>query len=166
VLNPGAHGFTELLYAFSSAANNNGSAFAVLSANTPFFNTALGLCMLVGRYGVVIPVLALAGALGQCGGRQIRKGAVDAYGRAGGGELAQLLACLLYLAPRRYGAVPLPTGTRKRSSGAGAHLMDLITLLFIEDEPQMRRYLRATLPANGSRLLEAETGKAGLAMAA
>ncbi len=61
--NPGAHGFSEILYAFSSAANNNGSAFAGLSANTPFYNTALGLCMLFGRYWVAVPVLALAGSL-------------------------------------------------------------------------------------------------------
>ncbi len=62
VLNPGAHGFSEVLYAFSSAGNNNGSAFAGLSANTPFYNAALGLAMLVGRYGLAIPVLALAGS--------------------------------------------------------------------------------------------------------
>jgi K+-transporting ATPase ATPase A chain len=61
--NPGAHGFSEILYAFSSASNNNGSAFAGLYANTPFYNTALGLCMLVGRYWLAIPVLAIAGAL-------------------------------------------------------------------------------------------------------
>ncbi|HVQ75926.1 MAG TPA: potassium-transporting ATPase subunit KdpA [Candidatus Binatia bacterium] len=61
--NPGAHGFSEILYAFSSAANNNGSAFAGLSANTPFYNTALGLCMLFGRYWLAVPVLAIAGAL-------------------------------------------------------------------------------------------------------
>ena len=61
--NPTAHGFSEVLYAFSSAANNNGSAFAGLSANTPFYNTALGLCMLFGRYWLAIPVLAIAGAL-------------------------------------------------------------------------------------------------------
>jgi potassium-transporting ATPase potassium-binding subunit len=63
VANPGAQGFSEILYAFSSAGNNNGSAFAGLSANTPFYNTALGLCMLFARYWLAIPVLALAGAL-------------------------------------------------------------------------------------------------------
>jgi K+-transporting ATPase ATPase A chain len=63
VLNPGAHGFSEVLYAFSSAANNNGSAFAGLSANTPFYNVMLGLAMWFGRFGIMIPVLALAGAL-------------------------------------------------------------------------------------------------------
>ncbi len=61
--NPGAHGFSEALYAFSSAANNNGSAFAGISANTPFYNLALGLAMWFGRFGVLIPVLAIAGSL-------------------------------------------------------------------------------------------------------
>jgi K+-transporting ATPase ATPase A chain len=63
IANPGAHGFTEILYAFSSASNNNGSAFAGLSANTPFYNTMLGVCMFFGRYFVKIPVLAIAGSL-------------------------------------------------------------------------------------------------------
>lgn len=61
--NPGAHGFSEVLYALSSAANNNGSAFAGLSANTPFYNVLLGVAMWLGRFGVIVPVLALAGAL-------------------------------------------------------------------------------------------------------
>jgi K+-transporting ATPase ATPase A chain len=61
--NPGAHGLSEMLYAFTSAGNNNGSAFAGLNANTPFYNTALGLAMLVGRYWLAIPVLAIAGSL-------------------------------------------------------------------------------------------------------
>jgi K+-transporting ATPase ATPase A chain len=63
VANPGAHGFSEILYAFSSAANNNGSAFAGLSANTPFYNTLLGIAMWLGRFGVIVPVLAIAGSL-------------------------------------------------------------------------------------------------------
>ncbi len=61
--NPGAHGFSELLYAFSSAANNNGSAFAGLDAARPFWLAATGVAMLAGRYGVILPVLALAGGL-------------------------------------------------------------------------------------------------------
>jgi K+-transporting ATPase ATPase A chain len=61
--NPGAHGFSEILYAFSSAGNNNGSAFAGLSANTPFYNTALGFAMLFARYWLLIPVLAIAGSV-------------------------------------------------------------------------------------------------------
>jgi len=60
---PGAHGFSEVLYAFSSAGNNNGSAFAGLSANTPFYNLLLGLVMWIGRFGVIVPVLAMAGSL-------------------------------------------------------------------------------------------------------
>jgi len=63
VANPAEHGFSEILYAFSSAGNNNGSAFAGLSANTPFYNSALGLAMLLGRYWLAVPVLAIAGAL-------------------------------------------------------------------------------------------------------
>ncbi|MGH7420137.1 MAG: potassium-transporting ATPase subunit KdpA, partial [Candidatus Rokuibacteriota bacterium] len=63
ILNPTAHGFSEVLYAFSSAGNNNGSAFAGLSADTPFYNTALGWAMLVARYWLAIPVLAIAGSL-------------------------------------------------------------------------------------------------------
>jgi K+-transporting ATPase ATPase A chain len=61
--NPGAHGFSEILYAFSSASNNNGSAFAGLSANTPFYNTLLGIVMWTSRYWLIVPVLAIAGSL-------------------------------------------------------------------------------------------------------
>ncbi|MBX9963824.1 MAG: potassium-transporting ATPase subunit KdpA [Burkholderiales bacterium] len=63
IANPGAHGFSEILYAFSSAANNNGSAFAGLSANTPFYNTLLAIVMWFGRFAVIVPVLAIAGSL-------------------------------------------------------------------------------------------------------
>ena len=63
IANPGAHGFAEILYAFSSAANNNGSAFAGLSANTPFYNVMLAIAMWFGRFGVIVPVLAVAGSL-------------------------------------------------------------------------------------------------------
>ena len=63
IANPGPHGFSEVLYAFSSAANNNGSAFAGLSANTVFYNTVLGIAMFIGRFWVIIPVLAIAGSL-------------------------------------------------------------------------------------------------------
>jgi K+-transporting ATPase ATPase A chain len=61
--NPGAHGFSEILYAFSSAAGNNGSAFAGLSANTPFYNTLLGIVMWSSRFWLIVPVLAIAGSL-------------------------------------------------------------------------------------------------------
>lgn len=63
IFNPGAHGFSEVLYAASSAANNNGSAFAGLGANTPFYNVALAIAMWFGRFAVIVPVLAIAGSL-------------------------------------------------------------------------------------------------------
>jgi len=63
VFNPGAHGFSEILYAMSSAANNNGSAFAGLSANTPFYNVLTGLAMWFGRFAVIVAILSLAGSL-------------------------------------------------------------------------------------------------------
>ncbi|MBC7699098.1 potassium-transporting ATPase subunit KdpA [Aquabacterium sp.] len=63
IANPGAHGFSEILYALTSAANNNGSAFAGLSANTPFYNVLLAVAMWFGRFGVIVPVLAIAGSL-------------------------------------------------------------------------------------------------------
>jgi len=62
-LNPGPHGFSEILYAFSSQTGNNGSAFAGLSGNTPFYNITGALAMLIGRYGMIIPILALAGSM-------------------------------------------------------------------------------------------------------
>ncbi|MCX5541901.1 potassium-transporting ATPase subunit KdpA [Paraburkholderia sp. CNPSo 3076] len=63
IANPGAHGFSEILYAFSSAANNNGSAFAGLTVNTPFYNWLLAIAMWFGRFGTIVPVLAIAGSL-------------------------------------------------------------------------------------------------------
>src|SRR5262252_2853728 len=63
--NPGAHGFSEILYAFSSMGNNNGSAFAGLNANTPFYNLVGGIAMLAARYWLAIPTLAIAGSLGR-----------------------------------------------------------------------------------------------------
>ncbi len=63
IYNPGPHGFSEVLYALSSASNNNGSAFGGLGANTPFYNILLAFVMLVGRYGIIVPVLAIAGSL-------------------------------------------------------------------------------------------------------
>jgi len=65
IFNPSAHGFSEVLYAFSSAGNNNGSAFAGLNANTPFYNIALGIAMLFARYWLAVPALAIAGSLVQ-----------------------------------------------------------------------------------------------------
>jgi K+-transporting ATPase ATPase A chain len=63
--NAGPHGLSEILYAYSSANGNNGSAFAGLSANTPWYNTTLGLAMLIGRFLMIVPILALAGSLAQ-----------------------------------------------------------------------------------------------------
>ncbi len=65
IFNPGPHGFTEVLYAFSSAGNNNGSAFAGLAANTPFYNYSLGLAMLLGRFGTIMLILLLASSLAE-----------------------------------------------------------------------------------------------------
>ncbi|HEY5519160.1 MAG TPA: potassium-transporting ATPase subunit KdpA [Candidatus Limnocylindrales bacterium] len=62
-LNKGPHGFSEILYAFSSQTGNNGSAFAGISVNTPFYNVAGGIAMLIGRYGMIVPILALAGSM-------------------------------------------------------------------------------------------------------
>lgn len=80
IYNPGAHGFSEILYAFSSAANNNGSAFAGLSANTPFYNFWLGLAMWFGRFGVLVPVLALAGSLARKKKLAITSGSMPTHG--------------------------------------------------------------------------------------
>ena len=63
ISNPGAHGYSEILYAFTSAANNNGSAFGGISANTPFYNIMLAIAMWFGRFGVIVPVLAIAGSM-------------------------------------------------------------------------------------------------------
>jgi K+-transporting ATPase ATPase A chain len=80
VANPGAHGFSEILYAFSSAANNNGSAFAGLSANTPFYNWALAIAMWFGRFGVIVPVLAIAGSLAAKQRLQTTAGTMPTHG--------------------------------------------------------------------------------------
>jgi K+-transporting ATPase ATPase A chain len=62
-LNAGPHGFTEMLYAFSSQTGNNGSAFAGLSANTPFYNVAGAVSLFLGRFGMIVPILAIAGSM-------------------------------------------------------------------------------------------------------
>ncbi|AWH88444.1 potassium-transporting ATPase subunit KdpA [Limnobaculum parvum] len=80
ILNPGAHGFTEILYALSSAANNNGSAFAGLSVNTPFYNLLLALVMLAGRFGVIVPVLAIAGSLAEKKQQPTSSGTLPTHG--------------------------------------------------------------------------------------
>lgn len=80
VANPGAHGFSEILYAFTSAANNNGSAFAGLSANTPFYNVMLAIAMWFGRFGVIVPVLAVAGSLAAKQRLSANAGTMPTYG--------------------------------------------------------------------------------------
>ena len=80
VANPGAHGFSEILYALSSAANNNGSAFAGLSANTPFYNLLLALVMGFGRFGVIVPVLAIAGSLAAKKRLAVTEGTLPTHG--------------------------------------------------------------------------------------
>jgi len=80
IANPGAHGFSEMLYAFSSAANNNGSAFAGLSANTPFYNWMLAIAMWFGRFGVIVPVLAIAGSLAAKQRLQATAGTMPTHG--------------------------------------------------------------------------------------
>ena len=80
VLNPGPHGFSEILYAFSSAGNNNGSAFASLSANTPFYNLALGIAMWLSRYWLMIPVLAIAGSLAAKRATAVTAGTLPTHG--------------------------------------------------------------------------------------
>ena len=80
VANPGAHGFAEILYAFTSASNNNGSAFAGISANTPFYNTALGLVMWLGRYWPIVAVLGIAGSLAAKKRVPVTSGTMLTYG--------------------------------------------------------------------------------------
>jgi potassium-transporting ATPase potassium-binding subunit len=80
VANPGAHGFSEILYAFTSAGNNNGSAFAGLSANTPFYNTTLGLIMWLGRFWPIAAVLAVAGSLAAKKRVPVTAGTMPTYG--------------------------------------------------------------------------------------
>jgi K+-transporting ATPase ATPase A chain len=78
--NPGAHGFSEILYAFSSAANNNGSAFAGLSANTPFYNSMLAVAMWFGRFAMIVPILAVAGALARKQRLEANAGTMPTHG--------------------------------------------------------------------------------------
>ncbi|MBR7747939.1 potassium-transporting ATPase subunit KdpA [Undibacterium baiyunense] len=80
ILNPGAHGFSEVLYAFTSAANNNGSAFAGLTSNTPFYNMMLAIAMWFGRFAVIVPVLAIAGALAAKKRLEVNAGTMPTHG--------------------------------------------------------------------------------------
>jgi len=80
ISNPGAHGFSEVLYALSSASNNNGSAFAGLSANTPFYNSLLALVMWLGRFAFIVPVLAIAGSLAKKPRIEVTAGTLPTHG--------------------------------------------------------------------------------------
>ena len=80
IANPGAHGFSEILYAFSSAANNNGSAFAGISANTPFYNIALAIAMWFGRFAMIVPILAIAGSLASKKRLEVTPGTMPTHG--------------------------------------------------------------------------------------
>ena len=80
IANPGAHGFSEILYAFSSAANNNGSAFAGLSANTPFYNVMLAIAMWSGRFAMIVPILAIAGSLAAKKRLEVTVGTMPTHG--------------------------------------------------------------------------------------
>jgi len=80
IANPGAHGFSEILYAFSSAANNNGSAFAGLSANTPFYNIMLAIAMWFGRFAMIVPILAIAGSLAAKKRLEVTAGTMPTHG--------------------------------------------------------------------------------------
>jgi K+-transporting ATPase ATPase A chain len=80
IFNPGAHGFSEILYALSSASNNNGSAFAGLSANTPFYNSLLAVVMWFGRFAFIVPVLAIAGSLAKKNRIEVTAGTLPTHG--------------------------------------------------------------------------------------
>ena len=80
IANPGAHGFSEILYAFSSAANNNGSAFAGLSVNTPFYNALLAAAMWFGRFAMIVPILAIAGSLASKKRHEVTAGTMPTHG--------------------------------------------------------------------------------------
>jgi K+-transporting ATPase ATPase A chain len=87
VLNPGAHGFSEILYAFTSAGNNNGSAFAGISANTVFYNVSLGIVMWIGRFWPIVATLAIAGSLASKKRVPVTEGTMPTHGA--------LFTCLL-----------------------------------------------------------------------
>ncbi|MBV8047720.1 MAG: potassium-transporting ATPase subunit KdpA [Paludibacterium sp.] len=80
IANPGAHGFSELLYTFTSAANNNGSAFAGVSVNTPWYNIMTGIAMWFGRFFMIVPILAIAGSLGAKKRLQVTSGTLPTHG--------------------------------------------------------------------------------------
>jgi K+-transporting ATPase ATPase A chain len=80
IANPGPHGFSEVLYAYTSATGNNGSAFAGLSADTPFYNVTLAIAMFIGRYWILIPALAIAGSLARKKAIPVSAGTLPTHG--------------------------------------------------------------------------------------
>jgi K+-transporting ATPase ATPase A chain len=90
--NSGPHGLSEVLYAFSSGTGNNGSAFAGLSANTPWYNTTLGLAMLIGRFLMIVPILAMAGSLAQ---KKVAPASAGTFPVSGGTFVILLLGTVL-----------------------------------------------------------------------
>ena len=90
--NAGPHGLSEMLYAFSSATGNNGSAFAGLSANTTWYNTTLGMAMLIGRFWMIIPIMALAGSLAQ---KKVAPASTGTFPVSGGTFIILLLGTIL-----------------------------------------------------------------------
>jgi K+-transporting ATPase ATPase A chain len=92
--NAGPHGLSEILYAFSSGTGNNGSAFAGLSANTPCYNTTLGLAMLIGRFLMIVPIMALAGSLAHKKAAPVNSGTFPV---SGGTFVALLLGTVLLI---------------------------------------------------------------------
>ena len=136
VLNPGIHGFSEILYALTSAANNNGSAFAGLSANTPFYNVLLGAAMWFGRFAIIVAVLAMAGSLAAKRRLPAGPGSMPTHG--------PLFVVLLI------GAVLLVGADLRARAGAGPSP----STCSANDEALPKR---CALPLKGRRL----TGKAG-----
>ena len=90
--NTGPHGLSEILYAYSSCTGNNGSAFAWLNANTPWYNTTLGLGMLIGRFLMIVPIMAMAGSLAQ---KKISPPSAGTFPVAGGTFVVLLLGTVL-----------------------------------------------------------------------
>jgi K+-transporting ATPase ATPase A chain len=92
--NSGPHGLSEILYAYSSATGNNGSAFAGLNANTPWYNTTLGLGMLIGRFLMIVPILAMAGSLAQ---KKVSPPSAGTFPVSGGTFVILLLGTVLLI---------------------------------------------------------------------
>ncbi len=127
--NTGPHGLSEILYAFSSGNGNNGSAFAGLTANTPWYNTTLGLAMLIGRFLMIIPIMALAGSLVQ---KKIAPPSAGTFPVAGGTFVVLLFGTVLlvgalnFLPALTLGPVVEHFLTLKGNSSEAMHEAELI----------------------------------------